>query len=246
MLAYGVARHRFGLETICGLHGQLENMRIFAVASLVGCISLNLMAAPPTTMTKIVVRLSGPGIKENSPAALPKTIYVADPHYARIEDPPDARQGLQKLTIIAEPDAYSVNLISKKGSHVMDQGGPNDLHLPVMLPFDPRHKFGTLDRLEFGDELEFFEDAGAAPEAGPIINSEPTDAYVLKSAQVTATLVLRSGTHVPVTLSWACKDGKYTYEYITYEELPFDPKLFARPAGISYKEILPDSSTDRG
>lgn len=191
----------------------------------------------PATMTKILVRLSGPTIKPNSTAALPKTIYVAGPHFARIEDPPDSRQGLQKLTIIAEPDAYSVNLTDKRGTHAIDQGGPNDLHLPVMLPFDPKHQFGVLDKLEFGDELDFFKDAGAVRQAGPIINSKPTDAYVLKNAQVTATLVVRDGTDLPVTLTWQCKDGKYTYEYITYEELPFNPALFSKPPGIKYKEM---------
>jgi hypothetical protein len=203
-------------------------------------------AKAPATMLKIVVRLSGPTIKPNSHAALPKTIYVADPHFARIEDPPDARQALQKLTIIAEPDAYSANLIDKKGTHAIDQGGPDDLHLPILLPFDPKHQFGALDKLEFGDEFDFFKDAAAVQQAGPIINAKPTDAYVLKNAHVTATLVVRAGTNVPVTLTWQSKDGKYTYEYITYEELPFDPALFARPAGIQFKEIMPPSPGEQG
>jgi hypothetical protein len=203
-------------------------------------------AAPaPTEMTKIVVRLIGPGILPNSPAALPKTIYVADPHYARIEDPPDARQGLQKLTIIAEPDAYSVNLIDKKGTHAKDLGGPNDLHLPVVLPFDPKHQFGILDRVEFGDELGFFEEAGAKKEAGPIINAQPTDAYVLKLPNVSAKLVVRPSNETPVTLSWESSAGKYTYEYISVERIPFDRSLFARPAGVHFREIKPDNSADQ-
>ncbi len=226
-------------------------MRIFTIP--VVAFGVCLVAAansapvqPPRTMLKIVVRLSGPTIKPNSNAALPKTIYVADPHFARIEDPPDSRQGLQKLTIIAEPDAYSVNLIDKKGTHAIDQGGPNDLHLPIMLPFDPKHQFGALDKLEFGDELDFFKDAGAIQKAGPIINAKPTDAWVLKNARVTATLVVRSGTNVPVTLTWQSKDGKYTYEYITDEELPFNPALFSKPAGIQFKEMPPPAPGEQG
>lgn len=187
----------------------------------------------------------GPQVKPRSFAALPKTIYRAGAHYARIEDAPDARQEVQKLTIIAEPDAYSINLIDKKGTHAIDQGGANDLHLPVVLPFDPKHTLTNLDRLEFGDELAFFEDAGAVKEAGPIINAKPTDAYLLKSAEGTAKLVIRSGTHVPVTLSWQTKDGKYTYEYITYEEVPFDAGLFVKPAGITYREMPPDTTSQR-
>lgn len=196
-------------------------------------------------MTKIVVRLMGPGILPNSHAALPKTIYVADPHYARIEDPPDARQGLQKLTIIAEPDAYSVNLIDKKGTHAKDLGGPNDLHLPIVLPFDPKHQFGILDRVEFGDELAFFEEAGAKKEAGPIMNAKPTDLYTLKLPNVTAQLVVRPADETPVTLSWESRAGKYTYEYITVEKVPFDRSLFSKPAGIQFRDIKPDTSGDQ-
>lgn len=193
----------------------------------------------------MVVRLIGPGIRPNSNAALPKTIYFADPHFARIEDPPDARQGLQKLTIIAEPDAYSANLIDKKGTHALDQGGPNDLHLPVVLPFDPKHRYGVLDKLEFGSELEFFKQAGARKSAGPIINAMPTDLYTLKLRSVTAQLVVKPAGNVPVLLSWDTGAGKYTYEYITVQQLPFDHSLFDRPAGVQFREIKPDPNADQ-
>jgi hypothetical protein len=195
----------------------------------------------PATMTKMVVRLMGPGIRAGSHAALPRTIYRASPHYARIEDPPDSRQLIEKVTVIAEPDAYSANLIDKHGTHAIDQGGPNDLHLPIVLPFDPKHKLGILDRLEFGAELDFFEQAGATKKAGPIINAKPTDAYVLETPQhATATLVMNPEKNTPITLSWKTEDGTYTYEYISYEEVPFDGGLFTKPAGIAYREIPPE------
>ncbi|MBV9502992.1 MAG: hypothetical protein JO138_26770 [Acidobacteriaceae bacterium] len=201
--------------------------------------------AYPKTMTKIVVRLIGPGIKPGSFAALPRTIYSSAPHYARVEDPPDAKQHVHKLTIIAEPDAYSLNLIDREGTHAIDQGGPNDLHLPIVLPFDPNHELPELDDLEFGDELHFFKQAGASRRAGPIINGKPTDEYVLDTANGPATLVVRSQSQAPVFLTWHAKDGTYKYEYIIYQELPFDPKLFAKPAGVRLKDIPPDNSNDR-
>jgi hypothetical protein len=201
---------------------------------------------PPATMTKMLVRLSGPGIKPNSHSALPRTIYRAGPHYARIEDPPDARQQLEKVTIIAEPDAYSLNLLDKTGTHATDQGGANDLHLPIVLPFDPKHELPTLDRLEFGSEFEFFEQAGATKEAGPIVNAQPTDAYVVKTASGPATLVVKPGTETPIKLSWQMRDGLYTYEYTTYEDVPFDHQLFAKPPGVKLKEMPPDSGAEKG
>jgi hypothetical protein len=201
---------------------------------------------PPATMTKMLVRLSGPGIKPNSHSALPRTIYRAGAHYARIEDPPDSRQQVEKVTIIAEPDAYSLNLLDKKGTHAIDQGGANDLHLPIVLPFDPKHQLPTLDRLEFGSEFEFFEQAGATKEAGPIINALPTDAYVLKTASGPATLVVKGGTEKPIKLSWQMPDGLYTYEYTSYEDVPFDHQLFSKPAGFKLKEMPPDNGPEKG
>ncbi|MFL6414996.1 MAG: hypothetical protein ACJ74Y_04930, partial [Bryobacteraceae bacterium] len=56
-----------------------------------------------------------------------------------------------------------------------------------------------------------------------------------------ATLVVRGGTEIPVTLSWHAEDGDYKYEYIEYKELPYDASLFRRPEGITYREIPPDT-----
>lgn len=196
----------------------------------------------PQTMTKMVVRLMGPGIKPGSFAALPKTIYRAGDRYSRIEDPPDARQHIQKLTIIVEPDAYSVNLTDRQGTHALDQGGPNDIHLPIVLPFDSQHQLGKLDRLEFGAEYDLFEAAGAEKQAGSVINAKPTDAYQLRTPAGPALLVVRADTDVPIYLSWQTNEGTYKYEYITYEELPFEASLFAKPAGIQWKEMRPDSN----
>ncbi|MFL6417563.1 MAG: hypothetical protein ACJ74Y_18055, partial [Bryobacteraceae bacterium] len=97
------------------------NLRLSAI--LIASVVPGVWAAgadeQPATMIRMVVRIMGPGIKPGSLPALPKTIYRAGPHHARIEDPPDARQKLQKLTIISEPDAYSVNLITKRGTHAV-------------------------------------------------------------------------------------------------------------------------------
>ncbi len=198
----------------------------------------------PKTMVKAVVRLKGPDVREGSFAAMPKTVYRAGPHFARIEDPPDARQQLQKLTIIAEPDAYSVNLLDKKGTHAIDQGGAGDIHLPIV--FDPTRKLTALNRLEFGDELEFFKNNDAVKTAGPIVNAEPTDEYQITADDGEATLVTKSGSNRPIKISWKAANGVYEYEYMSYSELPFDPALFKKPAGVTYREMPPDNTTDPG
>lgn len=208
-------------------------------------LALLVSAPAPQSMTRMNVRIMGPDIKPGSYAALPKLIYRAGTTYARMENAPDAKARIQKITIIAEPDAYTVDMIDKTGTHAIDQGGPDDLHLPMVLPFDPRHELGTLDHLEFGDELEFFQKAGAARTAGPVINGKPTDAYTLQVNGATAQLITRQNSDVPVFVSWKTKSGTYKYEYSTYTDLPFDPQLFARPSGIKFREIPPPTADER-
>ncbi|HEY7307687.1 MAG TPA: hypothetical protein VH601_26425 [Bryobacteraceae bacterium] len=198
----------------------------------------------PANMRKIVVRLMGPGIRPGSFAALPRTIYCAGSRYARVEDPPDARQRIEKLTIIAEPDAYSLNLIDKTGTHAIDHGGPEDIHLPVVLPFDPKHGLGHLDRLEFGDEIGFFESSGARKQAGPIVNGKPTESYVLQTPGGPATLVVKTDTDVPLSISWHSKGEVYKYEYIAYNDVPFNPALFEKPVGFQLREIQADNTNE--
>jgi hypothetical protein len=211
------------------------------------CTLLSLWAqGDVTTMTRMDVRLMGPDIRPGSYAALPKLIYRAGSKYARMENAPDAKFSIDKVTIIAEPDAYSIDLMGGTGTHAIDQGGPNDLHLPMVLPLDPRHKLPGLDRLEFGEELDFFKQAGAAKSSGPTINAKPTDKYTLHVNGSRAELTTREGSDVPVFLSWTMKEGTYKYEYSVYQQLPFDAKLFARPNGIKFREILPPGPNERG
>jgi hypothetical protein len=198
----------------------------------------------PDSMIKMNVRLMGPGIRPGSSAALPKLIYRAGTRYARMEDAPEARQQIEKVTIIAEPDAYSVDLMGRTGTHAIDQGGPNDMHLPMVLPLDPNHRLGALDRLEFGEELDFFQKAGATKTAGPVINGKPTDKYSLEVAGSQAELITREESDVAVFVSWTTKEGTYKYEYSVYQEAPFDAKLFSRPSGIKFREILPPTADE--
>ncbi len=198
----------------------------------------------PELMTRMVVRLMGPGIEPGSFAALPRTIYRAGDEYARIEDPPDARQHVQKLTVIDGRDAWSANLTDKRGTHSVEQGGARDLPIPIVMPLDPRRKLGKLDGIEFGAEYEFFEQAGAVKKSGPVINAKATDAYELEEPEGPAMLVIRAGTHTPVTLSWHTAEGTYKYEYIEYADKPFESRLFVKPAGVEFKELPADGRAE--
>ncbi|MBV8866059.1 MAG: hypothetical protein JO210_11740, partial [Acidobacteriaceae bacterium] len=81
---------------------------------------------------------------------------------------------------------------------------------------------------------------------GPMINAKPTDIYELKTPQGSALLTLRGGTEIPVYFSWRTSDGAYKYEYIAYQEIPFEASLFTKPSGIQLREIPPDPDVSGG
>jgi len=224
----------------------MEPGKIHMKLLFIACALVPLMAqdADIKTMTKMNVRVMGPDIRKGSYAAMPKLIYRAGSKYARMENAPEARARIEKITIIAEPDAYSIDLVDHSGTHAIDQGGPSDLHLPMVLPFDPMHRLGVLDRLEFGAELEFFQKAGAVKSAGPIVNAKPTDQYSINSSGVHADLITRGGSDIPVFVSWKAKEGTYKYEYSSYEDLPFDSSLFTKPNGVKFREIQPPTASE--
>ncbi len=196
------------------------------------------------SMTKMVVRLMGPGIRAGSPAALPRTIYRSGEKFARIEDPPHAKARVEKMTIIRGRDAYSVDLTDRRGTHTTADAAGQARGLPIVLPLDPRRKLGKLDEIEFGSEVSFFEQAGAEKTAGPMINAKPTEEYRLATPSGPASLIVRGENETPVFLKWKSSDGVYRYEYIEYKTEPFDAKLFAKPDGIKWREIAPDPDSN--
>ena len=77
-------------------------------------------------------------------------------------------------------------------------------------------------------------------ENGPIINAQAASALRLTTPLGAAMLVLRGDSEIPVTFSWQMVDGTYTYEYIEYQDKPFNPKLFQKPEGIRMRELRSD------
>src|SRR6266404_5316678 len=80
--------------------------------------------ADEPSMTKIVVRASGPKIPAESYMARPKTFYLAGDKYARIEQELDRERGVRPLMIANEPDNWIVNLVTKTAQHIVDHEPP--------------------------------------------------------------------------------------------------------------------------
>jgi hypothetical protein len=80
--------------------------------------------------------------------------------------------------------------------------------------------------------------------AGPIVNAKPTDLYTLKIPAGQAELTTRDASDIPVFVSWKSPEGTYKYEYSSYEDVPFDAQLFARPNGIKFREMRPPTADE--
>lgn len=193
----------------------------------------------PKTMNKIVVQLDAPDLPQDSFARKPKVIYRAGSRYCRVEEAADPANNMHNLLIVNEPDAWMVNLLSRKAQHVTDRGPTFNCHLPVFSGPVP----GTSDDLdyaklglEFGHELEFFKKAGATPQPGPVLQTKNTTAYKLDRGNTRLALFTYGPNDFPLLIGHTVGGKGELYWYSAYGEIPFDPKLFTAPDGLRVEE----------
>jgi hypothetical protein len=189
---------------------------------------------PPATMTKVVVHLQSPDVPEGSFAAQPKTMYRAGTRYCRIEEMPDTEHGIHGLVVINEPDAWLINLLSKTAKYQADPGPTFNCRLPVFVS-DRKSATDARDQmtgLEFGREITYFQEKGATSRPGPIFQGKSTKAYTVEIGD-SQLLLFTSGTpEKPVAIARQHGNKRDVYWYGTYEEVPFDSKLFTKPDDI--------------
>src|SRR5262249_27748599 len=120
--------------------------------------------ADAPSMTRIVIRASGPRIPAESFAAKPKTFYLAGDKYGRVEEELDREQGIQGRFITNEPDIWIVNLVTKTAQHIVDHGPTFNFHAPIVWTpkIHGQPELGAeFKELDFGKELQFFRERGA-------------------------------------------------------------------------------------
>lgn len=197
-------------------------------------------AAPPVTMTTMIVRLESTEIPKGHFATEPRVFYRAGTGYCRIEEMPDPAQGIHGLMIINEPDVWMVNLFAKSARHVVDQGPTYNCRLPVFTPEDVRSNPDMkhpLMELEFGREHEYFKSRGAKPQEGPVLTGKPTTAYATNIGDSVVMLITLANSGKPYAIVRQKGGTRDIYWYGAYEEIPFDPKLFAKPTGMKIEEM---------
>src|SRR5271170_8131803 len=138
----------------------------------------------PNSMTKMVVSYESSGIAPGSFPTQPRTLYRVGTKYCRGEDPPNPAEHAQWLSIINEPDSWTVNLMKKKAEHRVDPGPTLECRMPIF-----RDKQVKSDRdtnpflaLEYAEELQYFKGKGIEPKPGPVLREKQTTAYTTKIA----------------------------------------------------------------
>jgi hypothetical protein len=193
----------------------------------------------PETMIKLAVRLESPDIAKESFAAKPKLMYRAGNGYCRTEELPDIEHGIHGLMILDEPDAWMVNLLTKTAQHFVDSGPTFNCRMPMFRGEQVKSAEdmkNPLLELEFGRELAYFKGKGATPKEGPVLQDKPTAAYTVEVGDSELFLFTTGKPEQPLAVARQHENVREIYWYTTYEQLPFDRKLFAKPEGITIME----------
>ncbi len=202
--------------------------------------SLVLAQDAPRTMSRITVQLDGPEVPQNRFAREPKTIYRSGSTYCRVEEAPDPEHNIRGLLIVNEPNAWMVNLATKTAQPSVDPGPTFQCHLPIFSGPVPNTSdevdYAKLG-LEFGHELEYFKKMGAVrQDPGPVLQKQQTVAYFLDMGGTRLALFTYGPEEFPLLVAHTVGDKGEMFWYSGYGQVPFDPKLFAKPEGVTIVE----------
>ena len=142
--------------------------------------------------------------------------------------------------ILNEPDAWIVNLLTKTARHVVDTGPTFNCHLPIFSGEQVKSAAdmkNPLLELEFGQELGFFKGKGGAPKEGPVLRDKPTTVYAVDVGDSQLFLFTTGTPERPWVVARKHDRVNEIFWYGTYEQLPFDQKLFTKPEGVKIEEI---------
>jgi hypothetical protein len=186
-----------------------------------------------SSVVRVTIRMHAPGLRPGDFAGLPKTIWRCGTKYMRADELPDSAHGLQQLILVAEPDCWAINLLSKSGQHIVDQGPGFATICPLFEMQD-----SALKKLEVGRELWFFKSSGSKPLSDEKIGDVSCSVWELKLPTWNLKLWISKRSQLPARITRTGPDG--STDTITYDEyqanLPLDRTLFAPPAGIKLAE----------
>ena len=132
-------------------------------------------------------------------------------------------------------------MFTEKARHYVDKGPTFNCRMPIFpaaqdLKSSVGVKTGLLG-LEFGRELGYFREEGALRKDGPVLHGRATNAYTTGTGDTQVFLFTTGTPERPLALARHRGDLREIFWYDTYEQLPFDPRLFAVPEGVEVRDV---------
>jgi hypothetical protein len=198
------------------------------IACLLTLLPLKIVVAAEDPMLYVEYRLTGKQIAADSFDAQIKKVWRVGMNYLRFEDAPNPQNNVHGLIIVAEPDIWVVDRNTNQAQHTVDPGPHYSIHFPV-LASEPSPK---LKELEFGHELEYFQQNGA--ESLPV---EEVDGIKCKRLRLqidgrVITLYLKTD-DTPFQVAVRSPQYEYAMRFLRYEaNRKVDKSLFQLPSGV--------------
>ena len=214
--------------------------RLAALALVTGSVQAAAEEARPTCapakMVKATLRNATPDINPNSFAAKPKTYIRLGTRYGRVEEAVDEEHGIHGLMVASEPDLWMINMLNKKGRHILDKEAPQHFHVPILaMPGDPEFLKG----FELGCELEYVKSrSGGAPPQPQQLDGQTYDVYTATQGEHKIVLLVDPATGKPFSAT-SLKSGKVLMHvrYVDYATgLEPDLSLFVPPKDVRFVE----------
>ena len=201
------------------------------IACLLSMLPLMVRAADDP-MLYVEYRLTGKQIAADSFDAQIKKVWRSGMNYLRFEDAPNPQTKVHGLIIVAEPDIWIVDRNTNQAQHTLDPGPHYSIHFPLFAS-DPSPR---VKELEFGHEVEYFEQHGA--DSLPV---EEIDGFRCKPRRMhvdgrDVTLYLKSD-DVPFQVTLKSSQYEYSIRFVRYEaNHKLDRSLFQLPPGVQLQK----------
>jgi hypothetical protein len=189
---------------------------------------------PSPTMTKMVMRETGPDIPRDSFAAKPKTFYRVGAKLGRVEESLNPDTGLQLHVIVKHPDVWMVNLADKTGRHVKDPDTNGVFRLPIVTLPGATDLNDLRKGPEMGHEVEYFKANGGKESGREKLDGTDCIKQELSVGEARVELWTTAAKGVPLQVRVTHKGNVIrVLRYETYATgLKPDTSLFKLPTGI--------------
>jgi len=183
-------------------------------------------------MLYVEYRLSGKKIAADSFDAQTKKVWRIGDRYLRFEDAPNPQTKIHGLIIVAEPDIWIVDRNTNRAQHTVDPGPKFRVDFPMFAS----ETIEKLRKLEFGHELEYFQENGAKQLSGQEVDGFRCRLLRLEIEDREVTLFLKTD-NTPLQVLVKSPKYEYAVRFLRYEpDRKPEMLLFQLPPGVQLKK----------